>query len=403
MQHVTCHANLKRDLASEYSESERGKCADSDNNIRMQWFDGTQVETVLEIWRNLEEKLGSTSLMCSADWTQIWLKHYQESLSVRFVVGYRQDQACGICLLSESKHHQIGPFSFRALHLGTAGELHGESVCVEYNEILCDSRDRNEFVNELQKLILQQKNWDQFRLDGIGVSADQSWPLLQKNEPQREQITVNTRVRESRYFDLEHCRTHGGDILSMLGKSTRSNIKRRIKKLGEVELEWAETAGQASDIFSELIDLHQARWEKEGHPGAFASERFTSFQQDLIASVSPLRKVVLCRIKTGQKTVGCLYLLVDGNRLLDYVSGLACFDEFPGAGLISHYLCMNEALKRGYTAYDFLVGDKRHKENLGKSVNQLQWIVCERNRALFRFRNMAQKARRLVKRIARKT
>jgi len=402
MQRVTFDNNLKREIASETSESLREVCVPVTNEIRLQSFDVNQREAVLEIWRELQQRLGSTSLMCSADWTEIWLKHYQDSITVRFVVGYKQEQVCGICLLSESKHHRIGPVTVRTLHLGTAGELHGESVCVEYNDILCEPRYRNEFVCELQKLIHKQGSWDQFRLDGINTEANKPWPLYENNDSGSSQVTVQSRVRESRYFDLEHCRAEGGDILSLLGKSTRSNIRRRIKKLDEINLEWAETTEQANDIFAELIDLHQARWKKEGEPGAFASSRFTGFQKDLIARLLPQQKVVLCRMKAGTQTIGCLYLLVDKNRLLDYVSGLASFEEVPSSGLISHYLCMNQAMQRGYDAYDFLVGEKRHKENLGKSANQLQWVVCERNRTIFRLRNLALKAKQIAKRIVRK-
>ncbi len=402
MPRVTCKHNLNRDIAAESSVSLREDCAPATSEIRLQSFEATQSEAVLKIWRELQQKLGSTSLMCSADWTEIWLKHYHDSLTVRFVVGYHQEQICGVCLLSVSKHHRIGPVAVRTLHLGTAGELHGESVCVEYNDILCESRHRNEFVRELQKLIHQQGNWDQFRLDGIDAEANKTWPFCGESDSETLPVTVQSRIRESRYFDLKHCREQGGDILSLLGKSTRSNIRRRIKKLGEIGIEWAETTEQANDIFAELIDLHQARWEKEGEPGAFASSRFREFQKEMITRLVPQQKVVLCRMKAGSQTIGCLYLLVDRNRLLDYVSGLASFEEVPSSGLISHYLCMNQAMQRGYDAYDFLVGEKRHKENLGKSANQLQWVVCERKRTIFRLRNIARKAKHLAKRIVRK-
>ncbi len=403
MQRLSCETNLKRETASDLSESLRECCAPTADEVRLQLFDVSQREAMLEIWRDLQQRLGSRSLMCSAEWTETWLDHYRDSIDVLFVVGYRQEQVCGICLLSESKHHRIGPVTIRTLHLGTAGELHGESVCVEYNDILCEPRYRNEFVSELQKLILEQKNWDQFRLDGIDDAAGKDWPLLNETASlHQHQITVQSRIRESRYFDLKQCRAEGGDILSLLGKSTRSNIRRRIKKLGETELEWAETVEQANDIFAELVELHQARWKKEGQPGAFASSRFSRFQKELITRLIPQQKVVLCRMKTGSQTIGCLYLLVDCNRLLDYVSGLASFEDVPGSGLVSHYLCMNEAMQRGYDAYDFLVGEKRHKENLGKSANQLRWVVCERKRAIFRLRHLIQKAKHLVKRIVRK-
>lgn len=396
MHHVTIDTNTIKADACDSSQSERDDCAKAQNILHVQIFGKENAETVFEYWRKLESQRNSSDLMCSANWTQTWFNCYHETVNIYFAVGFIHEQVCGICLLSESKHDRIGPIPIRTLHLGTAGEPQGESVCVEYNNILCDPKHRDSFVIELQKHIEQKNNWDRVQLDGIPCQPKQAWPVINKTKQ-------TVRTRECRYFDLEHCRANGGDILSLLGKSTRSNIKRRIKKLVQLEVQWAETLEEATDIFSELIDLHQTRWQKVGQPGAFASERFTAFQKQLIEKLLPQHKVILCRIKTGSQTVGCLYLLVDGKRLLDYVSGLASFDDIPSSGLISHYLCMNEALERGYDSYDFLVGEKRHKENLGKSSQQLQWIVCERNRAIFRVRNIALSVKQIIKRIVKKS
>ena len=59
--------------------------------------------------------------------------------------------------------------------------------------------------------------------------------------------------------------------------------------------------------------------------------------------------------------------------MLDYLSGLAAFDQQPSPGLVAHYLCQCEALQRGFAAYDFLVGDKRHKDNLSTHTQVLTW------------------------------
>ena len=61
-----------------------------------------------------------------------------------------------------------------------------------------------------------------------------------------------------------------------------------------------------------------------------------------------------------------------------YLSGLADFEQKPSPGLVSHYLCQCEALKRGYAAYDFLVGDKRHKDNLSTHSQILTWTRWSR-------------------------
>jgi len=396
MKHVTMNENSNCKVVTNSQKAEVYDRILPDKKFHIQIMGKSDIKMALSLWRELESELNSSRLMCSADWTSIWLNCYSDLIDPHFVIGYHDGKMYGICLISESKQQHIGPVSVNTLHLGTAGEPHGQSVCVEYNEILCAPKYRNRFLRELQKCILARENWDRLQLDGI---SSQSAPLNSELPGLRKTVCV----RESRFFDLEHCRMQGGDILSLLGKSTRSNIRRRMKKLGELKIEWADSLEQGTEIFAELIELHQARWHKAGEPGAFASQRFAAFQMQLIEKLLPLQKVVLCRITADSRTVGCLYLLVDGLRLLDYISGLASFDEIPGSGLISHYLCMNEALDRGYQAYDFLVGDKRHKENLGKSSNELQWISHERNRVIFQLRDFALQGKSLLKRIIKKS
>lgn len=372
-------------------------------------YGADQRSEAMNLWRQLEERLADAPLACSHAWTETWLEVYRDVVRPWFVVGVIENQIHGICLLSESRQTRVAGFPVCSLHLGTAGELHGESVCVEYNDILVTPRHRREFADRLQQLICLEPGWDQFQLDGIATDEDSAWPCVPPSGEHSDDITAKPalhaeiRTRESRYFDLEATRQQGSDVLSQLGKSTRANLKRRLKQIGTIEVEWAENLDQGLDIFEELVRLHQARWNAAGQPGAFASSRFHAFQKKLISRLLPRDQVVLARIKTPQATVGCLYLLVDRNRLLDYVSGFISFEEFPSPGLISHYLCMEAALRRGFDAYDFLVGEKRHKENLGKSLHMLSWHVHERPRLQYKLRNCLRTAKQLLKKALKST
>ncbi len=351
----------------------------------------TQVKAA---WEDLELRISDVPLTCSWLWTSTWLANYSNVVRPIFAVGTVGGTVRALCLLSEVRGKLLGVFPIRSLYLGTAGEPHGHSVCVEYNELLAEPDYRQPFLSALHQLLASRTDWDQFVLNGVNESNNQDLILPADNRTKDASI----RSRESRYFDLQACRESGAEVLEQLGRSTRSNLKRRVKQLQPIEVEWAESLDQARDIYRELVELHQARWQAVGEPGAFASPRFDQFQRQLIEQGFKQRSVVLTRIRSAGETIGCLYLLNDRNRLLDYVSGFASFDQVSSPGLVSHYLCMNEALVRGYDAYDFLVGDKRHKENLGKSSNQLQWITCERKRLAFTVRDQLRQLKQLVKR-----
>ncbi|SFH71618.1 GNAT family N-acetyltransferase [Planctomicrobium piriforme] len=333
-------------------------------------LDASRVHEALAIWRQLELRVGETAVACSATWTECWLQVYGGTVPYRFLVAESAGIVRGICLLTNGVGQKVGPVTIKTLHLGTAGEPQPGSVCVEYNRLLVEPAFRHDFISEIVTALKSDSRWEQLRLDGFSESDLQPWLAHLPN--------AEVRSRDSRYFDLQVARIAGSDVLTRLGKSTRSNLRRRLKQYGELDCQWAVTPDDAGDILQELIQLHQARWQAVGQPGAFASERFQKFQTEASLKLFLEGKAVLFRVRHAGATVGCLLLLNDRNRLLDYLSGFASFDEKPSPGLISHYLCMEAALKRGYEAYDFLVGDKRHKDNLSSDVNQLCWLTWSR-------------------------
>ena len=343
-------------------------------------------DTALALWRRLEHRWVESQraanlrtptpvpLMASSFWMRLWLDHYGADIPHEFVVLDGPAGPGGIALLTRGRGRKIGPFPIVTRHLGTAGERPGESVCVEYNRLLVLPEFRQTFAEQLVTHVLHDKSWESLCMDGF---EEAELAGIQQDLPGFE-----LRRRPSPYYDLRATRERGCDLLDPLGRSTRQNVRRLLRKYGELELQWAEQPSEAEDILGELIELHQARWKAVGQPGAFHSRRFRAFQESLVAAAferpAAERPVVLFRVRHAGATVGCLLLLNDGGRLLDYLSGFADFEEQPSPGIVTHVQCLGEALRRGFDAYDFLVGEKRHKDNLSTNVNTLVWAVWSR-------------------------
>jgi len=353
-----------------------------------------QTGEALETWRLLERRLEQqaehTPLAASSLWTETWLRHFGDLVPHEFLIAESQGTPRGICLLTRGVGQSLGPFPLRSVHLGTAGEPDADSVCVEYNGLLADDPFRVAFSRQIIAHVQQDTTWDQFQLDGF--TPDEADALLQ------EFPTVDIQRRPSRFFDLAKAREKNSEVLPLLGRSTRSNIRRRLRDYGELTVEWVDSLTQAEEVFSELVSLHQARWTAVGKPGVFASSRFHDFQLELLTHGLSEQRVVLFRVRQGEQTIGCLFLLVDRNRLLDYLSGFASFARNASPGLIVHYLCMQEAHRRGYDAYDFLVGDRQHKRNLSTTENELLWATWHRDRLKFRLANTARRIKRAITR-----
>ncbi len=333
--------------------------------LRLRILEAHDRSVALAMWRELEARVGVAPLMASESWTRTWLTHYGDTVRYRFLLAEDNGQLRGICLYSESTERKAALLTLQTRHLGTAGDPVQESVVVEYNSFLVEPAYRPAFIDAVAHWLLTQSGGDTVHLDGFTSEETQ--------ELTAHWAVVETRQRESKYLDLSVIRTQGGDLIDSLGRSTRANLRKRIREYGDLQLEWAETLEAANNIFDELIELHQARWQADGQPGAFASRRFSAFQRALLTELFPQGRCVAFRVRHQGVTVGCLFLLVDRGRMLDYLSGLASFDQKPSPGLVAHYLCQCEALKRGFNAYDFLVGDKRHKDNLSTHCQILTW------------------------------
>lgn len=321
-------------------------------------------DAAARVWAALERDAGAPSLACGWDWTETWLAHYGDAVSHRFLVGEAGGAPRGIALVVRAAGGRLRP---RTLHVGTAGEPAGSTVFVERNGLLAAPADRAPFARALMDALERERGWDRLRLDGF--LPDHAEPLLDGR------ASAELRSDACPVADL----AAGEDVLAGLSGSRRQRIRRTLRAFGTLERDWAETVPQAHAILDELIALHQARWTASGAPGAFASARFAAFHRALVERLLPGGRAALLRVRRGDETVGCLYGLVEGERLLFYQSGLRHYDDNRlRAGVAAHVTFMEACRDRGLTRYDFLAPSARYKEELATRSEPLVWAQLER-------------------------
>ena len=339
--------------------------------VVIRWLSSADRAVVREVWAELERRVPNTALACSWVWTGTWLRHYGDVVPHQFAIGERAGEPCGVALVTRGVGGRRGPFRVRSVHLGTAGEPGAEGVFVEYNGTLVEPGQREAFASALMQEIRRDRAWHVLQLDGFEPNAAE--PLLAA-----EPLFDSTRV-PCPIADLRRAEAAGGSVLATLERGTRRKVRRSLEALGDVATEWAETPEHALDILAELAALHQERWTKVGEPGAFASDRFTAFHRDLVTGLIPGRSVILFRVRATSGTVGCLYHLVDDQRVLFYQSGLTSYaDRRIASGFVAFTLCMQACFERGFAEYDFLAPDTRYKRDLSTKTGELVWATARR-------------------------
>lgn len=335
-------------------------------------------------WSALEERLPEHRLMCSWDWTETWLQHYGDAVPHRFVLGSKAGMPCGAALITAPiRSSRLRP---PVAALGTTGEPPGASVFVERNCLLAPEAERAAFAAALIEMLESGgERWQRLRLDGMVL--EEAELLLDGRAP------VRWHVEESPVAELPA--DDAGDVLEALPSSKRQRARRALRQFGEMQTEWAGDNVEAQHILQELIALHTTRWQAAGKPGAFASHRFRAFHQALIAKLLPTGRAALFRVRREGQTIGCLYGLADGRRMLFYQGGLRQFEDNKlRVGIAAHALFMQECCNRGFSKYDFLAPAARYKSDLSTSSEQLVWAELERGGARLRLERIARQVKR---------
>lgn len=339
--------------------------------VVIRWLASSERAAARPIWETLEARAGDDAVACSWAWTDAWLSHFGDLVPHRFALGELGGEPCGIALVTEGVNRKRGPFRVRTVHLGTAGEPPGETVYVEYNRVRVEPEHRPAFAARLVDELRDEPGWHELRLDGF--APDEAEDFLAA-EPLLESWRMDCPV-----MDLRNAGSADGAVLGALKSGARRKVRRSLEALGELETEWAATGEQALDIFAELVELHQQRWNASGQPGAFASARVRGFHRELIPQLQARGAAVLFRVRAAEGTVGCLYHFVERRRVLFYQSGLASYSNPRiSPGFVAFTLCMQACCDRALCEYDFMAGDARYKRELSTTTRQLVWARGQR-------------------------
>ena len=258
------------------------------------------------------------------------------------------------------------------LWLHESGDAAQDAVFTEHNDPLLASRAPSETRTHVLLAALQPVSGRVPRLVLSGVGEATRIAAMRtgaKTMPKRDRIAPN--------MDFTAI-APGVPIIAQLSANTRQQLRRSDRAFaarGELRLEVAQTAEQATQFLEALLALHAATWTARGQHSGFATSPVQRFHQCLIRRGVP-GAVELLRITAGGSAVGYLYNLVHAGRACAYQSGF----DYPAApahgkpGLTCHHLAMEAHRARGGLSYDFLGGADRYKRSLANAERTLHWL-----------------------------
>lgn len=290
--------------------------------------------------------------------------------------------------LGKKRIRRHAVFSSDALFLNATGSPSHDELCIEHNGLLA----KRQTASSLSKLLeLLPGSWHELFMPAIDKLAFEDLEALHGYRLKIDKESA------APYVDLAKVRAAKDGYVSLLGASTRTQLRRSRRTVGAVEVEVATDLTQAMDIYGEMLRLHARRWNAVGKAGAFADPWFEQFHRNLITSRLPHGEIQLMRIRAGGQTVGCLYNFVFRGRVLFYQSGLAHYeDPHIKPGFLTHAAAVEHNAKLGHSVYDLLGGDARYKQQLATNESRLVWARIQRPLLRFAIEDRLRAAKRLI-------
>ncbi len=330
-------------------------------------------ERVKSIWKSIETQ-SQISFFNSWGWVSTWLFCLPKNLDVELIVNIENDiPSC--CFFIGITHQRVNKFKKVRGYINNTGFENYDDLVIEYNSILCATHDID---THLSFALSSLNDIEEFRFSHtVNIDFDAISGYVK-------------RVNEypSYWVDLKNIDVDKG-YLSYISKNKRNQIKRSIKAYeanSKLNIEFATTLEQAQSFFKSLENLHQQEWLQRGKPGAFGEPFFKQFHDQLIATRFEHGEIQLIRIFNEHEDIGYIYNFVFKNEVLFYQCGFNYHsDNKYRPGLVSHYLAINECLAKGFSKYNFLVGQTQYKQSLSTQSDMLKTAVVSRNNLKSKF------------------
>lgn len=157
------------------------------------------------------------------------------------------------------------------------------------------------------------------------------------------------------------------EMIAVLPRSRRGELRRRARRLGELGALAFDAARSESlrHYLSELLRLHQSRWNARGEEGVLADATMQDFHSEATQALMHRGMLRLDVLTLDGKVIAAHYGLRHATTAYSYIHG---FDpEFAAFGasalLIAHVI--EEAVRDGYLRFDFLRGREPYKYSWG--------------------------------------
>jgi CelD/BcsL family acetyltransferase involved in cellulose biosynthesis len=242
-----------------------------------------------------------------------------------------------------------------------SGEDEADEIHSEYLDFVIEAGRETEVTQAFWRHLQARRDWDELRLGSVPCES----PALGALRAAAADAAVTYRESPRAPAVVVPLAGDEGTFLGAQKKKMREDLRRHRRMLeshGPVHFRRAATSEELHTMFATFQHLHQELWRSRGKPGCFASAKFTAFHQRVSQRLFAVGMADLILLEVGERPIAARYSFNNRGRLFEYQSGLdPAFDPRISSGVQCGQLCMEDAIRRGFTVYDLGEGRQPYK------------------------------------------
>jgi CelD/BcsL family acetyltransferase involved in cellulose biosynthesis len=334
-----------------------------------------------EVWVKLLHNSPTDNFFLTWEWCWTWWQYYATTADSLFIVVMEQQgEVTGIAPCYVRKKRLSGFLSVRRLMLlGTQDRGSGD-VCSDYMDFIYLKNNETTFLQSLLTMIVKNNACDELQLLRMNTSSP-SWEVMHKLSTDLNFLILPSDKYDSPYVKLP---ATWDDYLNSLSPAMRYKIRRERRKLEKCDTVTITTGAvpesEVNDKFQTLIALHQKRWNSRERSGSFANELFATFHKKVIIQLSKNGWLNLPALSVKNQPKAIFYNFIYKNKFYFYQSGVETAKGLPAYGYLLHSYCIEEAIKQGFSEYDFLPkgGNDGYKDHFANSIRVVASVYMVR-------------------------
>lgn len=338
-----------------------------------------------QIWNELLSQSPVDNYFLRWEWLWNWWQVFANDNDKLTILILESDgKIIGIAPLYTGTRLLGGIFPVRRLmFLGTQPNGEGD-IGSEYMDIIYKDGHEKLVVSTTLSAIENNELCDEIYFERIDTSS-RTFGLLKAEASRRNYKLFLFNTVVAPYIQLP---SNWEDYLNSLSSSMRYKIRKERRKMvsrGDILFKKIDINDDIDEAFSELIKLHQMRWQNKGEDGAFSRNKFKLFHQRMIRELIENNQLELILLLEGRTYKAAIYNISYKNKIYFYQSGIDTENSKITYGYLLHSYCIESAINSGLDEYDFLLKgtDDSYKDKLAKECREISDIYIPRKWVIY--------------------